>query len=454
MPLFDDTSAARSLRSLGRDLSPFCQGPRRGRKGPHHHHRRAQEESETCYCDSGTIASRAPTLGEFSAELALVLPDMAKAPNVCGLPVSVEIRCPSYPTGDRYVLTVAVSLRRQDGTALTGDDLDTLETIFLDSYNTAKESLYDACHPRYQQLSTAVADRSVIGEGLRRHLTTHQGTLDSDDSAASSRLLQVDPYTDVSIRSGGSCSGVCTDITNIDDVSIPFASALRSQNFEVNWINAVPSPNPTTFPSEFPSEFPSVAPSTSPSSEQSLDPCWLDGSICVPGTNCNNCCNPAYDALGTQCGGSCWVDGSICAGTTCNNCCNGSEYWDGKLFTACGAEPCWEGGSVCLVGTSCGNCCGSNFAPWYTPGIGSCNEPEPCWSDGSICSAGTTCNNCCNQYDFWDGSASTACGVEPCWLDGSICVPGTNCNNCCNPAYDALGTQFVCLAPSTSQCTI
>jgi hypothetical protein len=106
------------------------------------------------------------------------------------------------------------------------------------------------------------------------------------------------------------------------------------------------------------------------------EPCWDDGSICGAGTTCSNCCNTAYNALGTQCGGSCWSDGTICgAGTTCNHCCNTSEYWDSKVFTACGTEPCWGGGTVCGTGTTCENCCGGNLGadcPWYQFGVCTC----------------------------------------------------------------------------------
>ena len=101
----------------------------------------------------------------------------------------------------------------------------------------------------------------------------------------------------------------------------------------------------------------------------------------------------------------CWGDGSKCGdGTTCWNCCRDSEWWDQKVFTACGKEPCW--------------------------------------SDGARCGAGTTCNNCCNGYEWWDKKFFTACGQEPCWSRGATCGKGTTCGNCCSGSADCPWYKF------------
>ncbi|KAG5192943.1 hypothetical protein JKP88DRAFT_373 [Tribonema minus] len=67
-----------------------------------------------------------------------------------------------------------------------------------------------------------------------------------------------------------------------------------------------------------------------------VEPCWPDGTVCLAGTTCSQCCNTARDALGTKCGGNCWGAGTVCgAGTTCNYCCNGYSWQLSKFFTAC-----------------------------------------------------------------------------------------------------------------------
>lgn len=51
-------------------------------------------------------------------------------------------------------------------------------------------------------------------------------------------------------------------------------------------------------------------------------PCFEDGTKCIPGETCNNCCNGAYDDNGTKCGGTCVPDGTKCDYySTCNLCC-------------------------------------------------------------------------------------------------------------------------------------
>jgi hypothetical protein len=104
------------------------------------------------------------------------------------------------------------------------------------------------------------------------------------------------------------------------------------------------------------------------------EPCWGDNTFCLAGTTCNQCCNPAFNELGTQCGGSAWSDGTACAlGTTCNLCANAATYWPGKVFTACGSEPCWGGGTVCGSGTTCNSCCSGADCPWWQFGVCKCN---------------------------------------------------------------------------------
>ena len=53
--------------------------------------------------------------------------------------------------------------------------------------------------------------------------------------------------------------------------------------------------------------------------------CLEDGTICVPGLSCYNCCNGAYDENGSKCGGTCLAEGTKCDFyTTCSLCCMSS----------------------------------------------------------------------------------------------------------------------------------
>lgn len=69
-----------------------------------------------------------------------------------------------------------------------------------------------------------------------------------------------------------------------------------------------------------------------------------------------------------------WPDGKRCVvGTTCNQCYNSSSVWDSKATRACGAEQCWEAGTICATGITCDNCCADTAdCPWYQFGICTC----------------------------------------------------------------------------------
>ena len=68
-----------------------------------------------------------------------------------------------------------------------------------------------------------------------------------------------------------------------------------------------------------------------------------------------------------------WDDGDLCGlGTTCEQCANEATYWESKLFTACGDEPCWGAGTVCGLGTTDSSCCNGADCPWYQFGICTC----------------------------------------------------------------------------------
>jgi len=156
--------------------------------------------------------------------------------------------------------------------------------------------------------------------------------------------------------------------------------------------------------------------------------CYSDGTFCLAGTTCGNCCHDARNGMGTICGGKRWSDGTLCGlGTTCGFCKNeiGGTYWWSKAMTACGEEPRWNDGTIC-VGDACKVC--RNKATWWHEKVHMACGTEPKWQDGTVCGLGTSCNQCINKATWWPGKAFTACGSEPCWGKGTVCL---TCGQCC-----------------------
>ena len=117
-------------------------------------------------------------------------------------------------------------------------------------------------------------------------------------------------------------------------------------------------------------------------------------------------------------------DGTVCDGLTfktCANCHNPATWWPGKVAYACGTEPKWEDGTVCLDCTGC-----KNSATWW-PGKAACAcGTEPKWEDGTLC---LDCNGC---KTFWESRMALACGTEQCWGQGTLCNDWDTCpNRCC-----------------------
>lgn len=106
-----------------------------------------------------------------------------------------------------------------------------------------------------------------------------------------------------------------------------------------------------------------------------------DGTQCLLGATCNFCQNPAtywysksFFACGTE---PKWEDGKLCVGSTCNACKNPATFWVSKSFTACGTEPCWKGGTACDGETTCKMCCNGYTWRWTDANQGyvSCKYP-------------------------------------------------------------------------------
>jgi len=166
--------------------------------------------------------------------------------------------------------------------------------------------------------------------------------------------------------------------------------------------------------------------------------CYADGALCLIGTTCNNCCRPAHESFCGG-GGKTWPDGTLCGiGTTCDRCENEHTYWYGKAMTACGEEPRWGDGTIC-VGDACDVC--RNKATFWHGKVHMACGTEPKWQDGTACAAGTSCNACLNTATWWHGKSGMACGKEPCWNDGTTCLAGSTCSQCCNEARTDMGTK-------------
>jgi hypothetical protein len=181
--------------------------------------------------------------------------------------------------------------------------------------------------------------------------------------------------------------------------------------------------------------------------------CLEDGTKCIPGETCYDCCNGAYDDKGYMCGGTCIPDATKCIlGMDCHLCCNGANYWYQTGTMQCGYEPCYLDGETCIPGQTCDKCCTGGA---YGTDDTICGGGT-CLPKGTECTYSGTCNKCCPDNNMrygppyrigsnphWNSTIkSMVCGYELCWKDGIKCVPGYTCSNCCNSLYaDISGTS-------------
>jgi hypothetical protein len=125
-------------------------------------------DEANCFCDSRTIAPRAPSLSELSARVEQATAT-AQFVGICGLPVEEAFHCNLSATGNGFQASVIVALRLVDGgETLTEQTLSVLDTTFLEAYNTGNDALYkNPCSAQYRQALSISADRSIL-ERLRR----------------------------------------------------------------------------------------------------------------------------------------------------------------------------------------------------------------------------------------------------------------------------------------------
>ncbi|CAB9517444.1 expressed unknown protein [Seminavis robusta] len=161
------------------------------------------------------------------------------------------------------------------------------------------------------------------------------------------------------------------------------------------------------------------------------EPCTPDGMACF-GPSCKRCCSGTN--MFAKCGKQgCLGDGTVCLiGTTCFDCCNGDSWWWSKGLgsQACGTEPKWGDGQPCVKGISCHMCSSGHSTYWMNPPgsflpAEACGK-EPCWPDGKNCVNGISCHQCCSKNNM-----EFKCGKQGCWGDGRPCLFG-GCKNCCS----------------------
>jgi hypothetical protein len=234
--------------------------------------RRRLEGSELCYCTSD-FPSRAPSLSEFSVELAKLLPDYDLLPNICGLP---GYGCPIVPSGSGFGFSLSLGISRNDDECLTDLDLVALQEIFLGSINSYMQSTYGPCEATYVQLFSVGTDGDLSGCVARRELSTKESSSTAPSSNelggfAPPRILQT---TQVPVLVAFVLEGTCIDTICpspvLDEVTLAAGtSGIEGAGYtvidQIDFPSSLPSEFPSSFPSEFPSSFPSEFPSSFPS---------------------------------------------------------------------------------------------------------------------------------------------------------------------------------------------
>ena len=140
---FED-SRRRDLKGFDSDLSRFSRGSRRGLQG-----------FDVCYCEGETIASRSPTIDEFSNAFEPKLAAL-QLPNVCGYFGAAEEVCDVEENGDDFEGYTEISLVVESD--LTDGDIFDLEEIFFDAYNDEVDFLLEVCDEDYTQLYFVFVD--------------------------------------------------------------------------------------------------------------------------------------------------------------------------------------------------------------------------------------------------------------------------------------------------------
>jgi len=170
----------------------------------------------------------------------------------------------------------------------------------------------------------------------------------------------------------------------------------------------LPTQVPTQVPTEVPSASPTPAPTPSPTPAPTYNielngECWSAGdSKASRDEACAGdlvCARMGFD--GRHFGGCYKWMGKYKPGPTFTaHCCS-------KIPTVADGEKCIPGNTLISTCHKCKNPAGY----WYSKLSHACGQ-EPQWKDGTICLMGTSCNRCKNKATFWWSKRSFACGKQ------------------------------------------
>jgi hypothetical protein len=137
--------------------------------------RRRMAGSDVCFCDTTTIADRAPTSKEFEAALKAALEPTAILSKVCAVVVPEQNQETAAPTAaptekvcevtlpDEFTTSVIVSVNLQ---ALTDDQIDQLGASIQATYNSLNELTFTPCDLNYRNVTAVALDPSFSSRRL------------------------------------------------------------------------------------------------------------------------------------------------------------------------------------------------------------------------------------------------------------------------------------------------
>ena len=228
--------------------------------------RQLENDDEECFCDSSTIAPRAPSLDELWILLDTQLGGLS---GVCGQPVD----CDPLSFSSQFSETTILALVFEPGTVLSESQMFELEIAFLSAYNNLQDAMRsDKCGGHFRQIVTAsvTADRPVELFGGGRRLSLQSIVYKTDGGC----IRDCRKGDDFDVKTGVA-EAIVRDVSfvnsylAIDEFLTAVPSSIPSQR---------PSTSPSTAPSVSPSSSPSIAPSTQPSTFPSRSPSTFPSS--------------------------------------------------------------------------------------------------------------------------------------------------------------------------------
>merc|ERR1719436_2354425 len=183
---------------------------------------------------------------------------------------------------------------------------------------------------------------------------------------------------------------------------------------------SAPSPKPTPAPTDNPTPLPTPSPTQSPSAKPTPAPTPSPTPAPTFNIELHGKCYHAGNSKASRdeaCAGD-----LVCArvgfdGRHFGGCYKMfGKYKPGPLFSnhCCSKIPTVADGEKCVLGNSLISTCQKCQNPagyWYSKLSHACGQ-EPKWNDGTICLLGSSCNRCKNKATFWRRKFSFACGKQ------------------------------------------